>query len=165
MLKFCRVYFYTSNSSLLTVFSFRYIKKPITYHVAFSILPLANWWRGYRDFYTKIGVTNINPALPTRHYDMQERKLIEIAKCMYNDPELLIVDEITTALSQSGREIKGHYYRVDNDGYSDEVVLKANCITTMESLLCFDLKLHNQEILGIGGNVKDKSILFKEAIR
>lgn len=41
MLKFCRVYFYTSNSSLLTVFSFRYIKKPITYHVAFLILPLA----------------------------------------------------------------------------------------------------------------------------
>ena len=43
----------------------------------------------------------------------------------------------------------------------------------MESLLCFDLELHNQEILGIGGmvfrlankNVKDKSILFKEAIR
>ena len=31
MLKFCRVYFYASNSSLLTVFSFRYIKKPITY--------------------------------------------------------------------------------------------------------------------------------------
>lgn len=162
----------------------------------------------------KIGVTNINPALPARHYDMQERKLIEIAKCMYNDPELLIVDETTTALSQSGRdiiyrimhemadagkavmiishdlnemmeqcstltvlrdgviidniekenfdpddikqkmvgrEIKGHYYRVDNDGYSDEVVLKADCITTMESLLCFDLELHKQEILGIGG--------------
>ncbi len=48
----------------------------------------------------------------------------------------------------------------------------------MESLLCFDLELHKQEILGIGGlsdcgmvfslankNVKDKSILFKEAIR
>ncbi|MCI6445183.1 MAG: ATP-binding cassette domain-containing protein [Subdoligranulum sp.] len=162
----------------------------------------------------KIGVTNINPALPARHYDMQERKLIEIAKCMYNDPELLIVDETTTALSQSGRdiiyrimhemadagkavmiishdlnemmeqcstltvlrdgviidniekenfdpddikqkmvgrEIKGHYYRVDNDGYSDEVVMKADCITTMESLLCFDLDLHKQEILGIGG--------------
>lgn len=133
---------------------------------------------------------------------------------MYNDPELLIVDETTTALSQSGRdiiyrimhemadagkavmiishdlnemmeqcstltvlrdgviidniekenfdpddikqkmvgrEIKGHYYRVDNDGYSDEVVMKADCITTMESLLCFDLDLHKQEILGIGG--------------
>ena len=50
-----------------------------------------------------------------------------------------------------GREIKGHYYRVDNDGYKEEVVLKADCITTMHSLLCFDLELHKQEILGIGG--------------
>lgn len=162
----------------------------------------------------KIGVTNINPARPARMYDMQERKLIELAKCMYNNPELLIVDETTTALSQSGRdiiykimhdmadagkavmiishdlnemmeqcdtltvlrdgviidniaradfnsddikqkmvgrEIKGHYYRVDNSGYGDEVVLKADCITTMQSLLCFDLELHKQEILGIGG--------------
>ncbi len=162
----------------------------------------------------KIGVTDINPALPTRMYDMQERKLIEIAKCMYGDPELLIVDETTTALSQNGRdiiyrimhdmadagkavmiishdlnemmeqcdtltvlrdgviidniakadfdpddikqkmvgrEIKGHYYREDNDGYEDEVVLKADCITTMHNLLCFDLELHRQEILGIGG--------------
>ena len=219
----------TPPSSLLTVFSFRYIKKPITYHVAFLILPLAKWGGGgYRDFfiiYTKNGVTNINPALPARHYDMQERKLIEIAKCMYNDPKLLIVDETTTALSQSGRdiiyrimhemadagkavmiishdlnemmeqcstltvlrdgviidniekenfdpddikqkmvgrEIKGHYYRVDNDGYSDEVVLKADCITTMESLLCFDLELHKQEILGIGG-LSDCGMVFSLA--
>ena len=58
-----------------------------------------------------------------------------------------------------GREIKGHYYRVDNDGYSDEVVLKADCITTMESLLCFDLELHKQEILGIGG-LSDCGMVF-----
>ncbi len=162
----------------------------------------------------KIGVTNINPALPTRMYDMQERKLIEIAKCVYSDPELLIVDETTTALSQHGREIiyrimhemadngkavmiishdlnelmeqcdtltvlrdgviidnieradfdpndiktkmvgrelSGKYYREDNDGYGDQVVLKADCITTMHSILCLSLELHKQEILGIGG--------------
>lgn len=163
----------------------------------------------------KIGVTNINPALPARIYDMQERKLIEIAKCMYSDPELLIVDETTTALSQAGRdiiykimhdmadagkavmiishdlnemmehcdtltvlrdgviidniekadfdpddikkkmvgrEISGSYYRDDNDGYDrDTVVMKADCITTMHSLLCLDLELHKNEILGIGG--------------
>lgn len=162
----------------------------------------------------KIGVTGINPALPARIYDMQERKLIELAKCMYHNPELLIVDETTTALSQGGRdiiyrimhemadagkavmiishdlnelmeqcdtltvlrdgviidnlskeqfdgddikrkmvgrEIKGNYYRVDMDGYEEEVVLKADNITTMEKLLCFDLELHKKEILGIGG--------------
>lgn len=162
----------------------------------------------------KIGVTHINPALPARIYDMQDRKLIEIAKTMYSDPDMFVVDETTTALSQSGREllyklmhraaeenravvfishdleelmehcdtltvlrdgviidniekknfeandikhkmvgreIKGNYYRVDEDGYSSEVVLKADCITTMESLLCFDMELHKGEILGIGG--------------
>ena len=163
----------------------------------------------------KIGVTHINPALPARLYDMQDRKLIEIAKCMYNDPDLLIVDETTTALSQTGRdiiyrimhemadsgravviishdlnemleqcdtltvlrdgviidniakadfdpddikkkmvgrEIKGSYYRDDSSGYDGSaVVLRADCITTMHHRLCFDLELHRQEILGIGG--------------
>ncbi len=163
----------------------------------------------------KIGVTHIDASKPTRIYDMQDRKLIELAKCVYNDPELLIVDETTTALSQTGRdiiyrimhemaengkavmiishdlnemmehcdtltvlrdgviidniakadfdpddikqkmvgrEIKGNYYRVDSDGYdAGQVVLKADCITTMDHLLCFDLELHKQEILGIGG--------------
>ncbi len=162
----------------------------------------------------KIGVKDINPAHPAGMYDMQERKLIEVAKCMYHDPKLLIVDETTTALSQRGRdiiykimhdiaddgravmiishdlnemmeqcdtltvlrdgviidniakenfdpddikqkmvgrEIKGHYYRVDNDGFESEVVLKANYITTMKSILCLNMELHKKEILGIGG--------------
>jgi len=50
-----------------------------------------------------------------------------------------------------GRELSRHFYRNDSDGYSDEVVLKADCITTLEELLCFDLELHKGEILGIGG--------------
>ena len=50
-----------------------------------------------------------------------------------------------------GREVKGNYYRNDFDGYEDEVVLRADCITTMEDLLCFSLELHKGEILGLGG--------------
>ena len=162
----------------------------------------------------KIGVDYIDPGLPTRLYDMQDRKLIEIAKVMYHDPELIFVDETTTALSQKGRDllydlmhravaenkavvfishdleelmehcdvmtvlrdgviidtfgrdkfdpdeikrkmvgrsISGQYYRVDEDGYGDETVLKADCITTMKDLLCFSMELHKGEILGIGG--------------
>ncbi len=162
----------------------------------------------------KIGITNINPALPTMNYDMQERKLIEIAKVMAADPELFVVDETTTALSHSGRqilyqimhqaakdnkavvfishdlaelmehcdtltilrdgviidniekkdfepgdikrkmvgrEVKENYYRSDTDGYDKEVVLEAECITTMKDLLCFNMELHKGEILGIGG--------------
>ncbi|MDR1218135.1 MAG: sugar ABC transporter ATP-binding protein [Treponema sp.] len=50
-----------------------------------------------------------------------------------------------------GREIKGNYYRNDTEGFGDEVVLKAECITTMKDLLCFSVELHKGEILGIGG--------------
>lgn len=154
------------------------------------------------------------PSQRTATLDMQARKIIEIAKCLYWKPELLIVDETSTALSfegreflykvlkkmksdnksvlfishdldemmehcdkltvlrdgvligtldkseyepnkirqmMVGRELQGNYYRNDNDPYDDEVVLKANHITTMQDLLCFDLELHKGEILGIGG--------------
>lgn len=162
----------------------------------------------------KVGITDIHPSMPAQVYDMQERKLIEIAKVMYYDPQVLIIDETTTALSQSGRqllyelmhrtagegkavifishdleelmehcdtmtvlrdgividsipkeqfdantikhlmvgrEIKGNYYRVDEDGYGSDVVLRADQVTTMTDLLCFNMELHKGEILGIGG--------------
>ena len=49
----------------------------------------------------KIGVTNINPALPARHYDMQERKLIEIAKCMRREKPPLHLRRIVLYLAPS----------------------------------------------------------------
>lgn len=52
-----------------------------------------------------IGATHISPDTITGALDLQDRKLIEIAKVMNKNPELLIVDETTTALSQNGREI------------------------------------------------------------
>lgn len=45
----------------------------------------------------------------TSSLDMQARKIIEIAKCLYWKPDLLIVDETSTALSFEGREF---LYRV-----------------------------------------------------
>lgn len=51
----------------------------------------------------KIGLTNIDAAKPVDTYNFETRKLIEIAKAVYYDPLLCIVDETTTALSQDGR--------------------------------------------------------------
>ena len=156
----------------------------------------------------------ISAKQPTYTLDMQACKLIEIAKALYWKPDIFIVDETTTALSQEGREllyklmhqladenksvlfishdldelieqcdavtvlrdgviigsldrdefdpdlmkkmmvgreVKDDYYRSDMDGWGDEVVLKADCITTLHELLCFDLELHKGEILGVGG--------------
>jgi len=150
----------------------------------------------------------------TGSLDMQMRKVIEIVKCMYWQPDILIVDETSTALSLEGRqflykmmekqkaenkcvlfishdldemmqicdkltvlrdgviigtldreeyepnvirkmmvgrELKGDYYRNDYDPYDDEVVLKAENVTTLKDLVNFNMELHKGEILGIGG--------------
>lgn len=52
-----------------------------------------------------IGFTDVDPAMYIDALDMQDRKLVEIAKVVYNDPQMLVVDETTTALSQKGRDI------------------------------------------------------------
>ena len=52
-----------------------------------------------------IGVKNVSGATPMGALDFQTRKLVEIAKVAMKDPEILVVDETTTALSQEGRSI------------------------------------------------------------
>ena len=52
-----------------------------------------------------IGASHIKASMITGALDFQDRKLVEIAKVMVNDPKVLVVDETTTALSQKGREI------------------------------------------------------------
>ena len=52
-----------------------------------------------------IGVKNVSGATPMGALDFQTRKLVEIAKVVMKDPEILVVDETTTALSQEGRSI------------------------------------------------------------
>ena len=52
-----------------------------------------------------IGVKDVSGATPVGSLDFQARKLVEIAKVIMKDPEILVVDETTTALSQEGRSI------------------------------------------------------------
>lgn len=162
----------------------------------------------------ELEITSFNALTPTSKLDLQDRKLVEIAKAMYWNPKVFIVDETTTALSHIGRELlyslmkkltskgttvlfishdleelmeqcdiihvlrdgdfigtleknefdtdrmkemmigrnlEGDYYHADEEGYVDEVVLRADLITTLEDLLCFNLELHKGEVLGIGG--------------
>lgn len=51
-----------------------------------------------------VGMENVNPSMPTVSLDMQDRKLIEIAKVVFKKPDIFVVDETTTALSQNGRK-------------------------------------------------------------
>lgn len=52
----------------------------------------------------KYGLNRINASSVIDHYNFEDRKLIEIVKATYFNPKILVVDETTTALSQSGRE-------------------------------------------------------------
>ena len=52
-----------------------------------------------------IGVTEVKGSTPLAALDFQTRKLVEIAKVVMKAPEILVVDETTTALSQEGRSI------------------------------------------------------------
>ncbi len=53
----------------------------------------------------QVGVHHVRGNTPTGMLDLQTRKLVEIAKVMIKNPEILVVDETTTALSQDGRKI------------------------------------------------------------
>lgn len=60
---------------------------------------------------------DIDVTLPAAAYNFEMRKMVEIAKTLYYDPELLIVDETTTALSQDGRDkIHGIMHRFAREG-------------------------------------------------
>lgn len=52
-----------------------------------------------------VGIKDVEPHWVIDRLDMQEQKLVEVAKVMNLNPEILIVDETTTALSQRGRKI------------------------------------------------------------
>ena len=52
----------------------------------------------------ELGITEFKASDRVNMLDMQMRKIIEIAKCMYWKPKILIVDETSTALSLEGRE-------------------------------------------------------------
>lgn len=52
-----------------------------------------------------IGIDNIDPAQVTGKLNLEERKILEIAKAYYVRPKLMIVDETSNALSTYGRSI------------------------------------------------------------
>lgn len=53
----------------------------------------------------KIGVENIRPEMMIDALTFEDRKLVELARALYTSPSLWIIDETTTALSVSGRQI------------------------------------------------------------
>lgn len=68
-----------------------------------------------------LNLSHINASSVTESQTLEDRKLIEMARALQDDTNLLIVDETTTALSQGGRE---RLYKIMNELASkDKAVL------------------------------------------
>lgn len=52
-----------------------------------------------------IGVNDVTGEMLMQKLDFQTRKLVEIAKVVMKEPQILVIDETSTALSHDGREI------------------------------------------------------------
>ena len=87
-----------------------------------------------------IGAGHINAGAITESLDMMDRKLVEVAKVWMQDPEIIVVDETTTSLSQKGREIiYDLMQRMKNSGRAvvfishdlDEITDKCDTLTVL----------------------------------
>jgi len=58
-----------------------------------------------QELLNSLGLEYINAKSNISWLNPEMRKLVEIARVMYAEPDVLIVDETTTALSQTGRDI------------------------------------------------------------
>lgn len=72
----------------------------------FGIVDMNKMYRAADELISKFGIKHIKGSDPINMHSFEDRKLIEIVRCLMNDNvEILVVDETTTALSMDGREI------------------------------------------------------------
>lgn len=68
-----------------------------------------------RKILDKIGGEHIDPSSMAGELNLEDRKLVEIAKAMYSAPSLLIIDETSNALTTHGRNILYQNMKVVRD--------------------------------------------------
>lgn len=69
------------------------------------VLSRRSMFKEARKILDEIGAEDIDETLPITELNFENRKIVEIARAMYEKPDIFIVDETTTALSQKGRTI------------------------------------------------------------
>ncbi|MBQ9032345.1 MAG: sugar ABC transporter ATP-binding protein [Parasporobacterium sp.] len=70
-----------------------------------GLINMSKMYKRADELLKKFGITNIRGRDPIDRLTFEDRKLIEIVRCVTDDTEILVVDETTTALSHEGREI------------------------------------------------------------
>lgn len=117
-----------------------------------------------------IGVTDINADTPMAALNFEDRKIVEIARAMYLNPDVLVVDETTTALATKGRNIIYNLIRrmeAENKAVIfishdlDELIEVCNTITVLrdgvmiDTLTGADMTVANMRRLMVGREMQD----------
>lgn len=71
----------------------------------FGIINMKRMFKEAKAILNKFGISHIRVEDPIQLYGFEDRKLIEIARSVSENTEMLIIDETTTALSLEGRKI------------------------------------------------------------
>lgn len=117
-----------------------------------------------------IGVTDIKADMPLGVLNFEDRKIVEIARAMYLNPDVLIVDETTTALATKGRHIIYNLIKrmaAENKAVIfishdlDELIEVCNTITVLrdgvmiDTLTGDDMTIANMRRLMVGREMQD----------
>lgn len=117
----------------------------------------------------EIGAPEIRAEMPLSMLNFEDRKIVEIARAMYLKPEVLVIDETTTALATKGRhviyEIIKKMQREDKavifiSHDLDELIEVCNTITVLrdgvmiDTLKGADMTVENMRRLMVGRNLQ-----------
>lgn len=109
----------------------------------FSKLGLINMSKMYQaadEVLQKFGIAHIHGNDPIDIHTFEDRKLVELVRCVNDDTRILVVDETTTALSHTGREILYKLiHRMADEGKSvvfvshdmEEIMEQCTCLTVL----------------------------------
>lgn len=71
----------------------------------YGFLHLKDMKRDSAEIFKKWNLPPVPLDVPCAHLNMEQRKMIELARALNNDPQLLILDEITQSLSHDTRSV------------------------------------------------------------
>ena len=74
----------------------------------FGMINMKKMYKQGQELLDKFGISHIKAKAPINSLTFEDRKLVEIVRCVTDQTEILVVDETTTALSFEGRDILYH---------------------------------------------------------
>ncbi len=113
----------------------------------FGIVNMKKLNAAAQEILDSFGISHIKAAESINKYGFEDRKLIEIVRCVSDDTEIFVVDETTTALSLEGRQLLYKLIHKLKDQNKSVIFISHDMDEILEQ--CTDLTvLRDGEIIG-----------------